>query len=125
MHAERLAAYLSRQLGEQVRVTSLVQAFPGLSRETWLVRIERAAAGHDEGLVLRADPPGGPFVPVPLHYEFRVAGTARNPLAVALPDGAPVAAHDMATYRAHAQPFFTQLDLLGASQIALLGNLPE
>ena len=72
MHAERLAPYLSRQLGEQVKVTSLVQAFPGLSRETWLVRIERSAVGHDEGLVLRADPPGGPFVPPRfVGYYFR------------------------------------------------------
>jgi aminoglycoside phosphotransferase (APT) family kinase protein len=86
MHAERLAPYLSRQLGEPVKVTSLVQAFPGLSRETWLLRIERGAAAYDEGLVLRADPPGGPFVPVPLQYEYRVyEHLARTPVPVARP----------------------------------------
>jgi murein DD-endopeptidase MepM/ murein hydrolase activator NlpD len=60
-----------------------------------------------------------------LHYEFRIAGAARNPLAVALPDGAPVAAHDLAAFRAHARPFVAQLDLLGASQLAALDSIPE
>jgi murein DD-endopeptidase MepM/ murein hydrolase activator NlpD len=60
-----------------------------------------------------------------LHYEFRVAGAARNPLAVALPDGAPVAAHDLAAFRAHARPFIAQLDQLGAIQLAALDSIPE
>jgi aminoglycoside phosphotransferase (APT) family kinase protein len=74
MDQARLSAYLSDRLGEQVEITSLSQAFPGLSRETWLVRARRGAEGsaRDDGFVVRADPPGGPFVPVPLHYEWQV-----------------------------------------------------
>ena len=57
-----------------------------------------------------------------LHYEFRVAGVARNPLSVTLPDGAPVAAHDFAAFRAHARPLVAQLDLLGATRLAALDS---
>jgi len=48
-----------RKLGEPVRIASLSQAFPGLSRETWLVRINRGSgsAARDDGVVVRADPP--------------------------------------------------------------------
>jgi aminoglycoside phosphotransferase (APT) family kinase protein len=84
----RLSAYLARRLDEPVRVTSLSQAFPGLSRETWLVRVRRGPelAAKDHGFVVRADPPGGPFVPVPLYYEWQVyEHVARTPIPVARP----------------------------------------
>jgi len=84
----RLAAYLSTRLGEPVQITALSQAFPGLSRETWLVRLRRGAEGaaRAEGVVVRADPPGGPFVPVPLHYEWQVyERLARTEIPVARP----------------------------------------
>ena len=74
MDRVRLEQYLSGRLGEAVRITSLSQAFPGLSRETWLVRLERGRVGVavEQGLVVRADSPGGPFPPVPLEYEYQV-----------------------------------------------------
>jgi aminoglycoside phosphotransferase (APT) family kinase protein len=95
MDKQGLASYLTDKLGEPVRISSLSQAFPGLSRETWLVRINRGSgsAGRDDGVVVRADPPGGSFVPVPLFYEWQVyVHVARTPVPVAKPlwfDAAP------------------------------------
>jgi aminoglycoside phosphotransferase (APT) family kinase protein len=88
MDQQRLAAYLTDKLNEPVRITSLSQAFPGLSRETWLVQIHRGSesAAKEDGVVVRADPPGGPFVPVPLFYEWQVfVHVARTPIPVAQP----------------------------------------
>jgi len=53
-----------------------------------------------------------------LHYEFRIAGVARNPLAVALPAAAPVRARELGAFRQHAQPFVAQLNLLATSTVA-------
>jgi len=86
--AARLGSYLSRQLGEPAHVTGMTQAFPGLSRETWLLKIRLGSDrnGRDSGLVLRADPPGGPFVPVPLKFEWQVyEHLARTSVPVAKP----------------------------------------
>jgi len=55
-----------------------------------------------------------------LHYEFRIAGVARNPLAVTLPAAAPVPARELPAFRSHAQPLVAQLNLLAASTVALL-----
>jgi murein DD-endopeptidase MepM/ murein hydrolase activator NlpD len=55
-----------------------------------------------------------------LHYEFRVAGAARNPLSVPLPVGTPVARHDMDAFRARAVPMIAQLNLLANRQVAAL-----
>lgn len=56
-----------------------------------------------------------------LHYEFRIAGVARNPLAVALPAAVPVPARELPAFRRYAQPLVAQLDLLSAaSAVALL-----
>jgi murein DD-endopeptidase MepM/ murein hydrolase activator NlpD len=56
-----------------------------------------------------------------LHYEFRIAGVARNPLAVALPAAVPVPAQELPAFRRYAEPLVAQLDLLSAaSTVALL-----
>lgn len=55
-----------------------------------------------------------------LHYEFRIAGVARNPLAVALPAAVPVSAQELPAFRRYAQPLIAQLDLLATSTVALL-----
>ena len=74
MDRSRLEAYLATRLGEPVRVATVAQAFPGLSRETWLVTLSRGtrSAASDWRVVIRVDAPGGPFVPVPLFYEWQV-----------------------------------------------------
>jgi murein DD-endopeptidase MepM/ murein hydrolase activator NlpD len=55
-----------------------------------------------------------------LHYEFRIAGEARNPLSIAMPAALPVAAQDLPAFRAHAQPLVSRLELLANSNLALL-----
>jgi aminoglycoside phosphotransferase (APT) family kinase protein len=88
MNSHELAAYLTKNLGEPVRIASVSQAFPGLSRETWLVRIVRGRDGarQEGGVVIRTDPPGGPFVPVTLFYEWQVyQHVARTDIPIAKP----------------------------------------
>ena len=55
-----------------------------------------------------------------LHYEFRIAGQARNPLAVAMPAAAPVAPDQLAAFEALAQPLAARLDLAADANLALL-----
>lgn len=55
-----------------------------------------------------------------LHYEFRIAGEARNPLSIAMPAALPVPEHAMAAFRRHAEPLVARLDLMKQSNLALL-----
>jgi murein DD-endopeptidase MepM/ murein hydrolase activator NlpD len=55
-----------------------------------------------------------------LHYEFRVAGQARNPMSIAMPAALPVAPQDLPQFRVHAEPLIARLDLLGYSTFAQL-----
>lgn len=76
----------------------------------------RLAQGDTVGLVGQTGWATGPH----LHYEFRIAGAARNPLSVPLPAGTPVARHDMAAFQAQAQPLFTLLNFIAHHQVAVL-----
>jgi len=55
-----------------------------------------------------------------LHYEFRIAGQARNPFSIAMPAALPVAAAELPAFLAQAAPLITRLDLLANSNLALL-----
>jgi aminoglycoside phosphotransferase (APT) family kinase protein len=82
MDQRTLSAYLTEKFGESVQVKGLKQAFPGVSRETWL--IDAVRGGKPEGLVVRTNPPGGSVVPVPLKFEFDVyQKLAKTPVPVA------------------------------------------
>jgi len=54
-----------------------------------------------------------------LHYEFRVAGHARNPLAVALPAAQPLPAQNLAAFQTQAAPLVALLELLANNTVAL------
>jgi murein DD-endopeptidase MepM/ murein hydrolase activator NlpD len=47
-----------------------------------------------------------------LHYEFRIAGQARNPFSIAMPAAQPVAAQQLPAFLEHAEPLVARLDLL-------------
>jgi murein DD-endopeptidase MepM/ murein hydrolase activator NlpD len=55
-----------------------------------------------------------------LHYEFRTAGQARNPLAVALPAALPIAANEMGAFKSQVDPLSARLDLIGQGDLASL-----
>jgi murein DD-endopeptidase MepM/ murein hydrolase activator NlpD len=55
-----------------------------------------------------------------LHYEFRIAGQARNPFSIALPAALPVPQSELALFHEQAAPFVARLDLLAGSPLASL-----
>ena len=79
-------------------------------------RGQRVAQNDSIGAVGQTGWATGPH----LHYEFRVAGEARNPLSVAMPAALPVAPQDLAAFRNHAEPLITRLDLIANSALARL-----
>jgi murein DD-endopeptidase MepM/ murein hydrolase activator NlpD len=55
-----------------------------------------------------------------LHYEFRVAGEARNPMSIAMPAANPVAQQDLPAFHNHAAALVARLDLISNSTLAQL-----
>ena len=55
-----------------------------------------------------------------LHYEFQIAGRARNPYAIAMPAGEPVPAAELPGFRRHAEALVARLELLTANPLARL-----
>jgi murein DD-endopeptidase MepM/ murein hydrolase activator NlpD len=55
-----------------------------------------------------------------LHYEFRVNGVHRNPLAMVLPAAPPLATDQMARFRDSTQDVLARLDEIRGSNLALL-----
>ncbi len=76
----------------------------------------RIAQGDTVGFVGQTGWATGPH----LHFEFKVAGEARNPLAVAMPPALPVAAGELPAFRVQTAPLAAQLNLIANSNLALL-----
>jgi len=55
-----------------------------------------------------------------LHYEFRIAGQARNPFSIAMRPVLPLPAQDLAAFQYYASPLMARLDLLANSNLAQL-----
>ena len=47
-----------------------------------------------------------------LHYEFRIAGQARNPFSIAMPAAQPLPAQQLPAFLIHAEPLVARLELL-------------
>ena len=86
-----------------------------LSRIT-VRRGARVAQNDTIGLVGQTGWATGPH----LHYEFRIAGQARNPLSIAMPAAQPVAPQELAAFEKLAQPLVARLDLAANANLALL-----
>jgi murein DD-endopeptidase MepM/ murein hydrolase activator NlpD len=55
-----------------------------------------------------------------LHYEFRIAGQPRNPMAIAMPAALPVAQNELPSFHYHAAPLIARLDLMANGAFAKL-----
>ena len=76
----------------------------------------RVAQNDTVGLVGRTGWATGPH----LHYEFRIAGEARNPASIAMPTASPVAPAQLSAFHAQTEPLVARLDLLANASVALL-----
>jgi murein DD-endopeptidase MepM/ murein hydrolase activator NlpD len=102
-------AVILRHRGEYSTLYGHLSRFaPGMHRGL------RVAQGDIIGYVGSTGWATGPH----LHYEFRVAGRARNPYSIAMPAGEPVPPGERAAFRDDADPLIARLDLLAAYVLA-------
>ena len=82
MDSSTFEKYLHYRLPEvpELKVVSVEQAFPGMSRETWFVStIEgKETSLNERGFIFRMDPPGGSIVQTSLQFEFSIYSKLQN-----------------------------------------------
>ncbi len=83
-----------------------------------LHRGQRVAQNDTIGFVGQTGWATGPH----LHYEFHIAGQARNPFSIAMPAAQPVPAAQLPEFQVQAAALLARLDLLANSDLALLGD---
>jgi murein DD-endopeptidase MepM/ murein hydrolase activator NlpD len=100
-----------RHAGNRTTVYGHLSGFaPGIRKGT------RVAQGDVIGYVGATGIATGPH----LHYEFRVNGIHRDPLAVVLPDAPPLPPAQLAAYKASVQNLTSQIETIRDVRIALL-----
>jgi murein DD-endopeptidase MepM/ murein hydrolase activator NlpD len=104
-------AVVIRHRGQYSTVYAHLSRFPAGLR-----RGQRVEQGDTIGFVGQTGWATGPH----LHYEFLVAGQARNPLSIAMPSAHPVPADKLAEFSAHAAPLLARLELIAAGDVAKL-----
>jgi murein DD-endopeptidase MepM/ murein hydrolase activator NlpD len=92
-----------RHQGQTTTVYAHLSRFAG-----GLHRGARVAQNDTIGFVGQTGWATGPH----LHYEFRIAGQARNPFSIAMPAAQPVAAQQLPAFLDHAGPLVARLELL-------------
>ncbi len=95
---------------------NMVRIQHGQNYQTVYAHMSRFASGVREGVYVRQGQVVG-YVGMTglatgphLHYEFYVNGTVRNPVTVALPNGEPIPAAELASFGQLAQPMLALLD---------------
>ena len=104
-------AVVLRHHGQYSTVYAHLSRFPAGLR-----RGQRVEQGDVIGFVGQTGWATGPHV----HYEFQIAGQARNPHSIAMPSAHPVPADKLADFAAHAAPLLTRLDLVAGGEVARL-----
>jgi len=92
-----------RHHGQYTTLYAHLSRFP-----TGLHRGQRVAQNDTIGFVGQTGWATGPH----LHYEFQVAGQARNPRTLALPSAQPVAAGELAEFHSQTAALTARLDLV-------------
>lgn len=87
-----------------------------LSRYAKLKKGQRIAQGEVIGYVGMTGLASGPH----LHYEFKIDGTQRDPLSVALPNAQPIDGTNRAKFQLFSDQFVAQLEVLRNTNLAKL-----
>jgi murein DD-endopeptidase MepM/ murein hydrolase activator NlpD len=104
-------AVVLRHRGQYSTIYAHLSRFPA-----GLHRGQRVSQGDTIGFVGQTGWATGPH----LHYEFLVAGQARNPLSIALPSANPVPADQLAAFSAQVAPLVARLELIANGEVASL-----